>query len=196
MDDVPTSRIAPPEGLAQLFSDPPLVGDEKREDFDRFFATIVIAIRPANPVTWIYVNDFVHLSWEISRERKIKADIIKSFQTVVVRDSLTSLKVDGTMLPNRVRTGREARQWATDPKAQREHEKQLSKKGIPPSEILAQAFVRGGRDIDAIDRRIFSYELRRMSVLKTIEHYNETVARRLEIAASAVIEGEFTEAAE
>jgi hypothetical protein len=36
---VPTENIEPPEGLKHFFDDPPLVGTERREDYDQFFAT-------------------------------------------------------------------------------------------------------------------------------------------------------------
>jgi len=48
---------------------------------------------------------------------------------------------------------------------------------------------------EAIDRRIASYELRRMAAMRALEHYSEALARRAK-AASDVIEGELTEAAE
>jgi hypothetical protein len=41
----PAPRATPPSELAQLFADPPLVGNEKREDFDRFFSAIASAVR-------------------------------------------------------------------------------------------------------------------------------------------------------
>jgi hypothetical protein len=50
--------------------------------------------------------------------------------------------------------------------------------------------------IDAIDRRIATYELRRMGALKAMENHNESLARRVKIASTRVIDVEFSEAAE
>jgi chorismate mutase len=50
--------------------------------------------------------------------------------------------------------------------------------------------------IDAIDRRIASYQSRRMEVLKMIASYSESLARRLKAIPSEIIEAEFSEAAE
>jgi hypothetical protein len=68
-------------------------------------------------------------------------------------------------------------------------------RGYDASDISTAAFSRGAEDIDAIDRRIASYELRRMTAMRELEHYNEALVRRRRVAAD-VIDGEFTEAAE
>ena len=57
----------------------------------------------------------------------------------------------------------EAKQWARDPKARREINKELMEKGYDASRILEGALNRAAEHIDAIDRRIASYELRRMA---------------------------------
>ena len=54
--------------------------------------------------------------------------------------------------------------------------------------------MRAAPQIEAIDRRIASYESRRAGIFKTLDQYNEASARRL-AATTEVIEGEFTEAA-
>ena len=65
-----------------------------------------------------------------------------------------------------------------------------------PDSVLAKAYTRGARDIDAIDKRIALYELRRSAILKEIGLRSERKAQKLDKASSEVIEGEFTEAAE
>ena len=86
--------------------------------------------------------------------------------------------------------------YLPDPKVRRRIDKELANKGHGASEILTGALNRAADRIDAIDRRIASYELRRMTALRAIGDYNETLARRLETVSSDVIEGEFTAAAE
>jgi hypothetical protein len=190
---IKTEDLAPPEELTQLFADPPLVGNEKREDYDRIFSGIVGAFKPSDSIIWIYVKDFVDLTWELIRERRIKAYIIGHFEKQAVGKALQTIGNGGRI---QAFVDAEARQWATDPKLQAKHEKTLLANNFPRTEILAQAYIRGGHDIDAIDRRIASYELRRMAVLKTIENCSDKLARQVEAASSEVIDGEFTEAAE
>ena len=72
----------------------------------------------------------------------------------------------------------------------------LKEKGHDPHSVLARAYRRGARDIDAIDKRIALYELRRNGILKEIGLRSERKAQKLAKASSDVIEGEFTEAAE
>jgi hypothetical protein len=45
---VQAASIVPPKELAFRFADPPLVGDEKREDFDKLLIAIAGAVNPAD----------------------------------------------------------------------------------------------------------------------------------------------------
>jgi hypothetical protein len=61
---------------------------------------------------------------------------------------------------------------------------------------LAQAYLNAAAEIDKVEQRIASYEARRMMALREIEHRSQNSARQLERATSAIIDGEFREAAE
>jgi nucleotide-binding universal stress UspA family protein len=202
---VKSSRVKPPAALAKLFADPPLVGNETREDYDGLFNAIAAAAKPADAIAWLFVRDITDLSWEIRRERSLKLQVIKSAQTGVVRELLTPPQpfTDKLILfdfeeldPNAEKIAKEMKQWASDPKARRRIEKELAEKGHDASEILTMALNQAADRIDAIDRRIATYELRRMAALRAIGHYGEMLARRLEAVSSEVIEEQFTEAAE
>jgi hypothetical protein len=193
------SLAAPPSGLADLFADPPLVGNEKREDFDRFFSAITAAAKPIDAIAWLYVWDVACYSWEIRRERMVKADIIKSAQMEFVSELLRS-----TNLAQSTRTGfskrlprlhptAEAREWFKNPKSQPIAAEILADNGYDRSDILAEAYILGADNIDAIERRIASYETRRMAVMRAVEDYNEKFARKLDTASEDIAEGEFTD---
>jgi hypothetical protein len=62
-------KLSPPAGIAELFADPPLVGNEAREEYDRLFAAIATAAKPADAIAWLFVRDITDLSWEIRREK-------------------------------------------------------------------------------------------------------------------------------
>jgi len=194
-------QIKRPVGLARLFDDPPLVGNEKREDYDNLFAAVAAAVNPADAIAWLLTRDITDLSWEIRRERRLKLQVIKTEEINVVINLLTPPKpstgeliIDFKVDPNDV-IAKEAEQWGTDPKARRRTDKTLIEMGYDASSILRMALNRAAEHIDAIDRRIASYELRRMAAMRALEHYSEALARRVK-AASDVIDGEFTEAAE
>src|SRR5258708_8023121 len=56
--------------------------------------------------------------------------------------------------------------WETDPEARMKIDEALAAKGHSASTILAQAYMRGATQIDAIDRRIAAYERRRDAALR------------------------------
>ena len=197
---VTTKNVTPPKELEALFENVPLVGRERREDYDAFFSAIAMAEPPSDAVDWLMLKDFVDLSWEIRRERRIKVEIVKLNQTEVICDLLKSTfdKADrlGSEL-NRIFNARtEAQSWASDPETRMSIDAKLKEKGHDPDTVLTRAFLRGAREIDAIDKRIALYELRRNAILKEIGLRRERKAQKLDKASSDVIEGEFTEAAE
>lgn len=204
-------KHSPPAGIAELFANPPLVGNETRAEYDLLFSAIAAAVKPADAIAWLFVRDIADLSWEIRRERSLKLQIVRSAQADIVSRRLksppprpASLAFDLLLDPEDNKASRKfylkqykgAELWLSDPNARKKIEVELAEEGHDSSDILVVALEESANQIDAIDRRIASYELRRMSALKMIEHYNEILARRLETASSDVIEGEFTEAAE
>ena len=86
--------------------------------------------------------------------------------------------------------------WASDPEARKRIDLQLKDRGHDCDSVLAEAYLRGARDIDAIDKRIALYEVRRNAILREIALRSERKAERLDKASSDVVEAEFTEAAE
>jgi hypothetical protein len=204
---VKASKLVPPKELLPFFSDPPLIGDERREDYEGLFSAIASAAKPADAIAWLFVRDITDLSWEIRRERNLKLLMIRSFHEDVVRGYLTPPAPVSTELvlwpavdPERdkavAEAAHDARQWAIDPKARRRIDKELAELGYTAADISVAAFTEAADSVDAIDRRLASYELRRMAALRTVERYSETLARRLENASSKIIDGEFSEAAE
>jgi hypothetical protein len=86
--------------------------------------------------------------------------------------------------------------WETDPEARLKIEAALDEKGHSASAILAQAYMRGATQIDVIDKRIAGYERRRDAALREVGLWNDRLARELDRATTAIIDGEFTETAE
>ena len=195
---VTTKNVTPPKELEALFEDRPLLGRERREEYDAFFSAIAMAEPPSDAVDWLMLKDFVDLSWEIRRERRIKVEIVKLNQTEVICDLLKSTFSKADRLRsdlNRIFGARtEAQLWASDAETRKTIDAGLKEKGHDPDSVLARAYVRGAGEIDAIDKRIARYELRRNEILKQIALRNERKAQRLAKASSDIIDGEFTEA--
>ena len=197
---VNTLTIKPPRELVQFLDDPPLVGEETPGDYYNLFSAIVISAKPADAIDWLYIKSVVDLTWEIRREQAVKASIIKLKQKEIVLELLkTSCEAETPLDESLYRIFRaddELRLWEIDSAARKLIDDKLAARGYPISEVLARAYINGASQIDAVDRRIASYEARRMTVLREIERRNEKFARQLEKASSDIIDAEFSEAAE
>jgi len=179
-----------PPSLETLFDDPPLIGGVKREDYEKLLSLIAAAINPRDEVVWVLARDFADLSWEIRRERKYKVQIIKLEELKSKSNLLSPARPSLLEIPQMPpTTDKLAELWSADAETLQIMDNKLAKKGFDASFVMTQALKQASPQIEAIDRRIGNYELRRMAVLKTIEQYSEASARRL----ADVIEGEFTE---
>ena len=135
-----TRHIRPPNELEALFDNVPLVGSERREDYDSLFSAIARAEPPSDAIDWILLKDFVDLAWEIRRERRVKMEIIKINQIEVICDLLKSTfdKDDklGSGL-NRIFFARpKAQLWASDAQSRKKIDLQLKEKGHDPDSVL------------------------------------------------------------
>jgi hypothetical protein len=195
-------KLKLPAALAKLFADPPVGLNEIREDYDNLFAAIAAAAKPADAIAWLFVRDITDLTWEIRRERSLKTQTIRSAEQDVVErillppwpsetgpNSVFSVRIH----PDAERVAEMAERWATDPRARRRIDLELADRGYDASYILTKALNEAADQLDAIDRRIGTYELRRMAVLRATEEYNENLARRLKSISADVIEGQYTE---
>jgi len=188
---VPTENIEPPKELKHFFDEPPLVGNERREDFENLFLMIAAAVKPADAIEWIIVRDAAIYCWEIRRERRIKADIIELKRKEALRESSFRMTREDYMREHAIAKGEaESSSMFKKKESKPEAKKEDPRSGLP------EAFILGNRDIDLIDTRIASYEYRRNAALRDLASYSEAKARRLDKAARDVIDGEFTEAAE
>jgi hypothetical protein len=192
--------------LDRFLGDAPLVGDEKQEDYDAFYNSVVSTLDQPDVINQLYLKDFVDLSWQIRRERLILADIIRLYQKEVVLDLLkTAYKklsgpIESLATADRfLGADRDAQRWLGDPAARKEIDADLLARGYSSSTVLGLAYRKGAAEIDMVEQRIASYEIRRLMALREIERRNEKSARQLKKSTADLIEGElgaFKEAAE
>ncbi len=174
----PVSRIPP--GLEFLFKDPPLIGDEKREDYENLLRAIVDDIKPGrSSVVWLLVKDVTDLTWEIERDKSFKSRVILIAQSEMASRLLAMPKRLGMSYPmsESEEMDNVARQWASNPEAQQRINNELAKKGYDASYLLTSAMKRAAPHIEAIDRRIATAELRRMIALKGIKQFEACCSR-------------------
>jgi hypothetical protein len=66
-----------PVALEKAFGMPPLIGEEKLEDYLALFSLIADDLKPKNSIGWLHVKDILDQSWDIQREHRIKAMVIQ-----------------------------------------------------------------------------------------------------------------------
>jgi hypothetical protein len=191
---VAATPIKLPRELLWFFDDPPLVGNETSEQYEIVFAATANAVEPRDVIAWLFVKDIVDLAWETRRERIVKTQIIKNWQKEIVGELSNDSFLGNSPLFNNAAA--KANSWENDANARQVIDQELRKKGHSPFSILAMAYERGANQIDAIDKRIASYELRRILIIREANIHCERLARRLDKLRVDAIDGEFAEAAE
>jgi hypothetical protein len=181
--------IEPPKGLELFFDNPALVEGEQREDYDKLMSAVARAVNPANAIVWLLLKQFVDILWDIQRDRRIKAEIIKLKQREAKYPlDMIRFKADLDRLKMEKENPSVFKKKKPDPEPEVEEYDTIH--------LLAKAFIDGADDIDAIDRRIASSEARLNRVLREIDRYDESLAGKLARASSDIVDGEFTETGE
>jgi hypothetical protein len=171
-----------PAELMVLFGDPPLVGNEKRAEYEQLFVALVEALKPVDTLVWIFIRDVTDITWEIRRERKIKAEIINVLETEVMIELVSS--TEKKIKP--IAYERTVRAWTNNSNERSKIEKKLASYGYDRNYILSQAFIRGADSIGSIDQRLAGYEMRRALILRSAEFHIDSVLRAIEQTSSEV----------
>jgi hypothetical protein len=200
------SRIRPPSELARLFANPPVVGTETRADYQRLLDSIAETIDPTDIIAWLYVYQITDTAWEIIRERNLKRQVLENEHIRQIKLILVPLPRFGPhhhefeILAKLEEWEKLAdakyQQWLSDPSEQAKMEAELAAGGYNQAVFMIRTLRAAAEEIDAIDQRIATYELRWMAALRAVENYSESLARRLRAASSNAIDGPAALAAE
>jgi hypothetical protein len=176
-----------PEVLRDFFDSPPLLAAERRDHYNKLLFAVAEAVQPTDSILWINVKEYTDICWELERERQVKARMITLMQDEIRRKASS---------PALTRADFERAKML---KAEG-FKSSLFKKKNPEAEAkvepsadaaeLAEVYKLCHREIDIIDTRIASYVFRRHAVLREIDRYSESLARRLINAVSSIIDGE------
>jgi hypothetical protein len=181
--------------LERFFGDPPLLGNERLEDYLAFWSVIERAAKPADDIARLLVWDLACIWWEMRRERSTKAKIIKQKQQDAVAKSQGYTRAD-------YERERRAAERTSMPRVEDDEPSMFRKKGSEPVEkkqedpisLLAQAYLHDdGNAIEGCDWRLSRLEFRRSALLREVERRNQIVARDADRAASSIVEAEFRE---
>jgi hypothetical protein len=72
----PLSSATRPVERWAVFGCPPILGSEKLTDYNELFAIVFETMKPADILEEILVTDYVDLTWEVFRWRRLKAFLI------------------------------------------------------------------------------------------------------------------------
>ena len=201
MPRVKSSQLQLMSKLDRFFGAAPLVGDETQEQYDAFRATILSHVSEPDIINELYLKDVVDLTWQIFRDRRTQADVVRIFQQRVVERLLRATNSNPEkpyeMQDNIYRilgAGPEAQLWLGNRDARERIDAELERRGYSRRSVNALAYLEGRIEIDAFEDRIAKYEMRRMAALKEIERRNEEAAEQLKRGVR-VIEGEFKQQA-
>jgi hypothetical protein len=191
---VAAKPIEPSKELERFFGDPPLIGNERLEDYLAFCSLIERAAKPADDIARLLVRDVVNIWWEIRRERFIKIEIIKQKQhQAVAAVGNTRADLDRMMRAERMKMSM-PRDEDDEPSLFRKKGEPAEKSQKDPIWSLARAYLHGGKEIEDCDRRLAALEFRRGVLLREAERRNQIKARDADKAASGIVDAEFTEA--
>ena len=193
---VTAKPIEPSRELDRFFGDPPLIGDDRLEDYLAFCSVIERAAKPADDIARLLVRDLVNVWWEIRRERMMKVAIIKQKLRESVGKTLGHTRADYERM-RRVAEGTAMPRVDDDDEPSRFRKKgsaPVEKSREDPMGALTQVYLNDGRGIEDCDRRLSALEFRRAALLREVDRRNQIVARDTDKAASDFVDAEFTEA--
>jgi hypothetical protein len=167
-----------------LFGPPPLF-DGEAEIYDRLEREISAAVTPADILENIWVRDFVDLTLEVFRLRRLTVNLMKANEYKGLSETLAPLV-------GRSQAETLAEGWAArKPEVVEEVTKTLTSAGLTTDSIVAQTFSLKLNDIERMQHMIALAEARRNATLREIDRHRQTLGRKLRRAPQQLEDGQF-----
>jgi hypothetical protein len=184
------------EDVQGFFGKRPLVAGEKPAAYDALFSKIAATVNPGDFIEWLYVRDYVDLTWEIQRIRRFQDGIINNGRVEALGRLLEPVtyvsKYDEYRTEYNVRRNAQSdakAYWSDNAKEKKAITSEMAKYGFDDAAIIAEAFGVKLPTIEITDRMVAAAESRRKKILKEIERRREAIPR----SARKVIDAESTE---
>jgi hypothetical protein len=156
---------------------PPLLESEDPSSYDMLEQAVRRAFDPRDAVEDILVRDFIDLSWDVIRMRRMKAELYSIRIHHGLRDVLSPL-VDHLHLERLIT------RWVRDKKGGSDGVTEaLGAAGIGGSAVEAATFARHIDEFEKIDRLIAQAEFRRNSAKREFERHRNAHAETLTSAS-------------
>src|SRR5665213_1741802 len=177
-------ELVDPDLLKMMGNGPALPG-ENSDAYNGLFQRLRSAVAPADDLEEIWVFDFVDLTWEVLRLRRLKTQLFMS----CAGDGLERILNN---MPDVDDVRDLVARWAKrKPQAVQRVDKLLAQAGYDRETILAQTLTARIDDFERIDHMIARAEERRNSPLREVERHRAALARRLQDADREIEDAEF-----
>jgi hypothetical protein len=165
---------------------PALLQGEDRAAYEKLLTVVTAALSPADVIEELWAYDVANCSWEISRLRRLKADLIAANLHHGVEPLIRGEGLD--LYPE----SKLASDWrARKPEAMEQVDSLLKCSEQGMEAVVAQTFAIELEQIERIERMIMNAEVRRNAALRELDRHREALARKLKI--EQVEDAEFTE---
>jgi hypothetical protein len=170
--------------LPMLFGPPPLFDGEDPEIYDQLLTQVSTTVMPTDIFEHIWVRDFVDLTFEVFRLRRLTANLIKANAHKGLSETLAPLV--GWSQAETL-----AEDWAARKSdVVEEVNKILMSAGLTTDSILAQTFSLKVNDIERIEHMMALAEARRNDTLREIDRHRQTLGQKLRRAAQQLEDGQ------
>jgi hypothetical protein len=161
--------------------------------YEELLAQVGEAVGARDIVDWLLVSDYVALTWDLQRSRRIRDSLMRDACSSVVFDILWSAMPKGTPdkegdiveLYGLWRKGGEAGY-------QRVAEK-LAEQGITEADLSARAYANIAERLDEIDRQNERRENRQRALLQEIERRHRGWGQQVKRATEEIMDADFSD---
>ena len=159
-----------PPAILPLIENPPLLKGESQQEYYDLFGALVSETAPVDTVEWLWLIQFTDCSWEIIRNRRLRAFLI-DLQRAKDLNAIRSLHYDDCekYLAN----------WKPDPEFFTLH-------GTDVRSMVATAFVKVADKLELIDKKLERLQRRSDKIIEQLEYRRELFAHRARQAAAKV----------
>jgi predicted nucleic acid-binding protein len=177
---------------SRLLPTAPLLISESAEDFQRIRDAFCHEIGPQGIVEQVYVDDIVHLTWEILRLRRCKNLVINIFYQEGLADLIRQLSRQPDEYEEDVedQANEMAAAWFTDREAKRHVSELLKTHQLDESAIEAAAVNKAAGCLEQLDKLMISAARRREKSLQGIGEYRVIWAQVLRKTSDQIIHNE------
>lgn len=167
-----------------IFGPPPILPGEDARAFQKLATQVSSAVKPTSIIEEIWINDIANLTWEITRLRKLKAQLMSDSVPVILRKYFEYLGDPDKFV----------RKWVSgDPGVKARVEKRLSYINLTIDSVYGQALLKDVKHIERLDQMIMVLERRRNSVFHEIDRHRASLSRALRGNVDEIEDAEFKE---